>query len=156
VSHLISCEQGERLVGNSEGDNFGPPYTILLVEDETFVRRATAAALRSCGYAVLTAKDGLEALEACRNCPQPLDLLLSDMVMPGMSGGELAETFQTMHPQARVLLMSGYAEELTPYTLCPGCRPYLRKPFSIGTLIKAVDELLGGGARLPKTLAGKI
>lgn len=144
------------IVASCEVNNFGAPYTILLVEDETFVRQATAAALRSCGYIVLTAADGLQALEVCGNCSQHLDLLLSDMVMPGMGGGALAEAFQVMHPRGRVLLMSGYAEELTPYTSLPDCWPYLRKPFSAGGLIEAVEEALNADALTFKTKAAKV
>jgi two-component system, cell cycle sensor histidine kinase and response regulator CckA len=136
-------------------DNFVARYTILLVEDQTFVRRATAAVLRSCGYTVLTAIDGTQGLEACRDCPQPIDLLLSDMVIPGMSGSELAEAFRAIHPRGRVLLMSGYAEELPPYRSFPCRGPHLRKPFSIGTLINAVGEALDAGRLAPEISAGK-
>ena len=124
----------------------GAPPTILLVEDESFVRQAAAAALRLSGYTVLTAADGAQALEACRNYPRPIDLLLSDLVMPHLNGRELAETFQAMHPRGRVLLMSGYAEELVPYISFPHCTPFLRKPFSVDTLRKAVGELCDADA----------
>ena len=115
---------------------------ILLVEDQTFVRQAMAAALTSSGYTVLIAADGAQALEACRDASQPIDLLVSDMVMPGMNGDELAKRFQAVHPSGRVLLMSGYAEELTSRPWFPSQSSCLRKPFSAGTLIKVVGELL--------------
>lgn len=124
---------------------------LLLVEDETFVRQAMAATLTSSGYTVLFAADGAQALEACRNASQPLDLLLSDMVMPGMNGDDLAKRFQAMHPPGRVLLMSGYAEELTQ----PTRSSCLRKPFSVSTLIKVVRELLEADALVLGTSAGK-
>lgn len=129
--------------------------TILLVEDETFVRQAMAAALTSSGYTVLIAADGAQALEACRNASQPLDLLLSDMVMPGMNGDDLAKRFQAMHPPGRVLLMSGYAEELTQPTCFSSQSSCLRKPFSVCTLIKVVRELLEADALVLGTSAGK-
>jgi DNA-binding NtrC family response regulator len=155
VAHLAACEK-EGLIRNGAADNFGVPYTILLVEDETFVRQSIEAALCLYGYTVLTAVNATQALEICRNSPQPPDLLVSDMVMPGMSGGELARAFRVQHPQAGVLLMSGYAEELTPHASSACCTPYLRKPFSVDTLIKAVSELLDVNARSTKTVAAKV
>jgi CheY-like chemotaxis protein len=142
VAHRLPCEHEETLVRNREADILGAPRTILLVEDNTFVRQAMASALCSSGYIVLIAADGAQAFETCRNCAQPIDLLLSDMVMPNMSGGELAEKFRAMFPSANVLLMSGYSEELTPHASSPQCRLFLRKPFSIDTLIRAVGDVL--------------
>ena len=156
VAHSVCCEHEEELIRNSEARNFGAQYTILLVEDETFVRQATAAALRSCGYIVLTAKDGGGALEICRDRSKPIDLLLSDIVMPGMSGGDLAKAFQAMHPQARVLLMSGYAEELAPYMSLTHSTHHLRKPFSVGTLIEAVREALNAEVLSSRSRAMRI
>jgi DNA-binding NtrC family response regulator len=117
-------------------------HAILLVEDETFVRQAMAAALRSSGYAVLTAANGSQALGICRECAQPPDLLLSDMVMPGMSGAYLATLFEAMYPWSQVLLMSGYVEELSPRQTQRYRATQLRKPFSIVTLINVVREIL--------------
>lgn len=121
-------------------------HTILVVEDETFVREAMAAVLRSSGYRVLTAVDGREALATCRECARPPDLLLSDMVMPGMSGAHLATLFEAMYPWSQALLMSGYTEELSPCRARLHRTAQLRKPFSIGTLIKAIAETLNAHA----------
>jgi two-component system, cell cycle sensor histidine kinase and response regulator CckA len=154
VAHQLSCEGEETLIRNSEADNLGAPKTILLVEDETFVRQAMAAALRSSGYTVLTATDGAQALEAYRHCSHPPDMLLSDMVMPGMSGDALAEAFQAIYPQGRVLLISGYSEELTPYRSFGCSRAFLPKPFTVDALIKAVEKVLGGDS-LPSESAGR-
>ncbi len=89
------------------------PQTILLVEDEAFVRKVTAEVLESAGYRLVIAESAEEAL-AYRGRPAP-DLLLADVVMPGMSGRELAAEFTCLYPSTRVLLMSGYAGELTDH-----------------------------------------
>ncbi|MGC1371343.1 MAG: response regulator [Candidatus Sulfotelmatobacter sp.] len=144
------------MLGNSEAYDLASPYTILLVEDETFVRQSIEAALRLSGYTVLTASNAAQALEICCNSSQPPQLLVTDMIMPGMGGTELARAFRALHPQAGVLLMSGYAEELTPHASSAGCTPHLRKPFSVETLIKVVSELLDANALSSKTAAAKL
>ena len=123
----------------------GPPLgpeTILLVEDETFVRQAAAEALESAGYRMLIAGSAAEALEAYRKCFRPVDLLLADVVMPGMSGQELAAQFEGLSPGTRILLMSGYAEQMAACQPSPHARKWLAKPFSIHTLLRAVREAL--------------
>jgi CheY-like chemotaxis protein len=127
----------------------GGSQTILLVEDEAFVREATAEALQSVGYTVLIARSATEALEAHRRSSQPVDLLLADVVMPGMSGYELAAEFLALCPSAPVLLMSGYVDELGFCSSSPDsktyidCKKYLGKPFSIASLLGKVREALG-------------
>jgi CheY-like chemotaxis protein len=115
--------------------------TILLVEDEALVRKAAGEVLQSAGYRVLMAENAAEALEAFRK-HEPVDLLLADVVMPGISGCELAQKFFVLCPQARIMLMSGYAEQLTLHQLSPYSKQYLAKPFSISTLLKRVREVL--------------
>ena len=120
----------------------GGAEAILLVEDEAFVRRATAEVLESAGYLLVIAGTAAEALEACRRYSAPLDLLLTDIVMPGMNGRELAAEFETLCPDAQVLLMSGYPQQLASREL-PACpRKYLAKPFSAGVLLRRVREVL--------------
>jgi two-component system, cell cycle sensor histidine kinase and response regulator CckA len=126
----------------AESDQRGGPETILLVEDEAFVRKVTAEVLESAGYKLLVARSAAEALEAYRSYPGPLHLLLADVVMPGMSGRELATELETLYPRARVLLMSGFAEQLALCELSPYGQPYMAKPFSIRMLLKTVRELL--------------
>ena len=134
----------------AEAAQWGGPETILLVEDEAFVRKATAEALESAGYRLVIARGAAEALEAYRRCSWPVDLLLADIVMPGMSGRELATEFETFHPRARVLLMSGYAEQLACCALLPKGEEYLAKPFSVHTLLSRVRKVLGGEGELAK------
>ena len=121
---------------------WGAPQTILLVEDEAFVRKVAADVLDSAGYKVLIASSATEALEICAKRSEAVDLLLCDVVLPGMSGPVLAVEFQRLCPRARILLMSGYAEELARCDRSCDGKKYLAKPFSIGTLLKKVHEAL--------------
>jgi CheY-like chemotaxis protein len=116
--------------------------TILLAEEEAFVRKATGEALESAGYRVVVASSAAQALEAQRNCGEQVDLLLSDLVMPGISGHELANQLLVLCPNVRVLLMSGYAEQLALCQLSSYGRKYLAKPFSIPVLLRRVREVL--------------
>lgn len=117
------------------------PETILLVEDEAFVRKATAEVLESAGYRVLIASTAAAALRACRESLQSIDLLLSEAALPGMNGAGLATACQSMSPQARVLLMSGLGGQLAGCELHPG-QQCLAKPFTTRTLLKKVREVL--------------
>jgi CheY-like chemotaxis protein len=121
---------------------WGGPETILLVEDESFVREVTAEVLESAGYRLVITKSAAEASEACRRCSRPVDLLLADVVMPGMSGRELAAQFVSWYPQSRVLLMSGYAEQLALCEQSPYGKTYLAKPFSSHMLLSRVRQVL--------------
>jgi two-component system, cell cycle sensor histidine kinase and response regulator CckA len=116
--------------------------TILLVEDEAFVRDAAAEALRLVGYLVFTAKNGTEALDFIGRWGESVDLLLADVAMPGMSGCELAEKFLAQNSRGRVLLMSGRAAEFS----CPdsrySCGEQLDKPFSVEALLAAIQKAI--------------
>jgi PleD family two-component response regulator len=100
------------------------PETILLVEDEAFVRKVTAEVLESAGYRLVVAAGAGEAL-AYRGRLAPPDLLLADVVMPGMSGRELAVELSRFYPSTRILLMSGFAEQLTDPSYGGGTWPSL-------------------------------
>ena len=105
--------------------------TILIVEDEPAVRRMAARALRSQGYAILEAENGAEALELLsRGTEGPVDLVLSDVVMPILNGRELGERLAVDRPEIRVLFMSGYTDDdiVRRGLLEPGA-PFLQKPF---------------------------
>jgi two-component system, cell cycle sensor histidine kinase and response regulator CckA len=115
--------------------------TILLAEDEAFVRKATSEALESAGYRVVVAGSSVQAPEANRNCGEQVDLLLSDLVMPGISGHKLANEFLVLRPNVRVLFMSGYTEQLALCQVSYG-RKHLAKPFSIPVLLRRVREVL--------------
>ena len=117
--------------------------TILLVEDEPAVRRLARRALEAQGFRILEAGSGHEALELCEKHVTELDMLLTDVVMPRMSGVELASRLTAIDPSLRVLYMSGYTEDalgqrgvLSPETA------FLNKPFTPATLIEAVRGVL--------------
>jgi CheY-like chemotaxis protein len=112
--------------------------TILLVEDDEPVRAMAAEVLVSHGYKVLACAAGSEALQRARDYAAPISLLMTDMLMPQMSGREVAEQFMHLHPGVPVLLVSGYVGEL-PESLVnqPNVR-FLPKPYSILHLVEAV------------------
>jgi signal transduction histidine kinase/ActR/RegA family two-component response regulator len=117
--------------------------TILVVEDESGVRELTREFLKISGYAVLEAKDGMEALEAAAKHSGKIHLLLADMVMPRMSGRELAEKMASLRPETKVLFMSGYAEYANGGNGAEAPKiAILQKPFSISALVGKVREVL--------------
>ena len=117
--------------------------TILVVEDEDSLREVAREVLESKGYRVLTASSGKEALSVAAAHPEPVRLLLTDVVMPGMSGQELAERLRPARPEMSVLFMSGYADDVVARRgiLASGNR-LLSKPFSVSTLAQSVHEAL--------------
>jgi PAS domain S-box-containing protein len=121
--------------------------TILLVEDETVVRQLVAEILESSGYSVLQAGDGPSALELLRRHTGPLDLLVTDVVMPGMSGPEVAQAVTSMRPGTHVLYTSGYTDQAIGHhgVLEPDVA-FLQKPFSADDLNRKVRGLLDGVA----------
>jgi CheY-like chemotaxis protein len=117
--------------------------TILLVEDEPQVRKLAARVLRSAGYTVLEASDGSAALERMERDRPDLDLLLTDLVMPGLSGGDLWERLRTEQDGLRVLLISGYTEdEAVHRDISLERLPFLAKPFTVGALAAKVRAVL--------------
>jgi DNA-binding NtrC family response regulator len=128
--------------GRTEASQRSKAPTILLVEDEAFVRWATAEVLESAGYRLVTAGSAAEALDACRKRFEPVDLLLADVVMPGMSGRDLAAEFESCCPSAQILLMSGYPEQLAWCEPSTSGKKYLAKPFSVSMLLQRVREVL--------------
>ena len=117
--------------------------TLLLAEDAGAVRAVTRAILERAGYSILEASTGAEALALARRCTETIHLLVTDVVMPGMSGPALAGELRAVHPEARVLYLSGYAgDELDCGSGLPGrCLP---KPFTPEALARKVREVLDG------------
>lgn len=142
VDNLTEKIETAGIERNGSDEIPGGAETILLVEDEAFVRTVTAEVLRSAGYRIVAAANATQALEAYRDEPMQVDLLLTDVVMPGMSGRELAAEFKAVCPLGRVLLMSGYADEIALCDLSSQSKNYLGKPFSVGALLLRVREVL--------------
>ena len=117
--------------------------TVLLVEDDETIRGIVLQVLEKNGYSVLTASNGLEALELTSSLDYPIDLLLSDVVMPKMSGGRLFKEIVKQHPRVQVLFMSGYTADTMADTV--GMSPdmaLLTKPFTLRELLARVREVL--------------
>jgi PAS domain S-box-containing protein len=117
--------------------------TILVVEDSAGVRDLTVSILRGEGYHVLTAANGPDALQLARGCQTPIHLLLTDVVMPQMSGPELAEKIEPLHPAIKILYASGYTDDKIAHhgVLHPGVA-LLRKPFTLESLVHKVRTAL--------------
>jgi two-component system cell cycle sensor histidine kinase/response regulator CckA len=117
--------------------------TILLVEDEIAVRNLVRTTLASSGYAVLDAGSGEEALAVARAHRGPLHLLLTDVVMPGMNGRELAARIAAEHPEARVMFMSGYTDDvIAHHGVLEAGTDFLEKPFAPATVAARVRAAL--------------
>ncbi len=132
----------------------GRGETILVVEDESDVRRMAERILSKAGYSVVSAPGGEEAAEVCGNTGRTIDLLLSDVIMPGMLGTDLVELCRALRPELAIVFMSGYSHEvLTPDTLAgQDGAAFIEKPFNTGELLRTVRETLdakpvGGGER---------
>jgi CheY-like chemotaxis protein len=136
-------EQNEQLarMEQAEAPRSGTE-TILLAEDATSVRVAARQILERLGYTVFEAANGMEALTKAENGSR-IDLLLTDVVMPEMSGRELVDRFAKIRPNTKALFMSGYTDDaiIRHGVLRPGTA-YLQKPFSPDTLAKKVREVL--------------
>jgi hypothetical protein len=131
----VLCKMGPGETAASE--------TILLVEDEKMVRELTNRLLTRSGYKVLVAASGAEALELLDGHHGPLHLLLTDVVMPELSGPQVADQIRLRHPEVRVLYMSGYSPSVV---MRPGLlsetTKLLEKPFNPQDLTKAVRTAL--------------
>ena len=116
--------------------------TILVVDDEAGVRVMIARMLSLAGYSVVSAQSGEEALAIARDYAAPLELVLTDVRMPVMSGPELVDELVKIRPGIRVMYMSAYSRDVLP----PGVRdtdiPFLTKPFTMRTLALSIVETL--------------
>lgn len=116
---------------------------ILLVEDEAFVREVTGEVLRSAGYQVLTARNAVEAVRAYEQNRGEVDLLLTDVILPGETGRTLAAKLRRNNPGLKVLLVTGYADQMALREA--GYAETLVKPFSAGALLLRVREAIDCG-----------
>jgi two-component system cell cycle sensor histidine kinase/response regulator CckA len=120
--------------------------TILLVEDEDGVRDSAAEFLREGGYTVLTASGGHEALKIAEQYDRPIHLLLTDLIMPSMSGKELSERMARIRPAIRVVFMSGYSSNLlSDQQVLDPRHVLLHKPFRLAALGRMVQDVLARG-----------
>lgn len=119
--------------------------TVLVVEDRADLLELTKRGLEQCGYKVLTALSPQEALSKCGDFSGDVNLLLADVIMPGMNGGELSHRIGMIKPRIRTLFMSGYtADVLAPQDVLGKGIAFIQKPFTPQALAKKIQEVLGG------------
>lgn len=144
----VAAEGQAAVTPPASGQPSGGTETILLVEDDSSVRTLLRDALRKLGYHVIEAKHGLEASLLASQEIDGLDLLLTDMVMPGMGGRELAQHLITIKPDLRILFMSGFTDDigiLTGHEQATSA--FLQKPFTPELLARTVRKILDTPSR---------
>ncbi|HEY1191057.1 MAG TPA: EAL domain-containing protein [Gemmata sp.] len=144
--------------GRSAGPRAGeaaPPRgteTVLVAEDDDAVRRLARLALEAQGYTVLEASWGTEAAEVAAAAPGPIHLLVTDVVMPGLSGQEVADSVRARHPNVRVLYSSGYTDDaVVRYGIPEAADSFLQKPYSPLALVRKVRDILDGTHKPDRT-----
>jgi two-component system cell cycle sensor histidine kinase/response regulator CckA len=125
--------------------NNQPPRrrTILLVEDEPFVREATCSILESAGFEVLPAEDAQDAMQVYEEYKRGIDLVMTDMVLPGRSGQQLGHDLRARSPEVVVLLTSGYSNPDFETEALESRTYFLAKPYSKRTLVEKIEQILG-------------
>lgn len=120
------------------------PKRILIVDDESYVRDLIRDTLHTRGYHTALAADGQRALEALAQ--QTYDMVISDVVMPEMEGFELLKKVKSLHPETKVVILTGYSRhhDISEFLL-HGADDYLSKPFQVQELLVAVSRVLGEG-----------
>ncbi|MBN1664333.1 MAG: PAS domain S-box protein [Deltaproteobacteria bacterium] len=117
--------------------------TILIVDDQEPVIKVGSAMLKNLGYTVLTAPNGTDAIALYKKKGEEIDLVILDMVMPGISGSEVFDTLKSMNPEIRVILSSGYSiNGQAMRILSRGCSGFIQKPFSLIDLSRKIREVL--------------
>ncbi len=146
----VLSEAAQKCVGDLPGGS----ETVLVVEDEECVRKLVGHLLRNCGYTVLEAADGEQALELLAHHEGRVDLLLTDVVMPRMSGAQVAEEVKSTHPEARVLFQSGYTEEALGPGMAASEPDFIQKPFAMEQLARKVRAVLDRQRPMPGRTPG--
>jgi PAS domain S-box-containing protein len=124
--------------------------TVLFVEDELSVRELVRDYLAGVGYRVLDAGDGIEALEAAKAHKGPIHILITDVVMPRLSGRDLATKLSSERPDTRVLFISGYTDDtIVRHGVLEGGVAFLQKPFNLKALAEKIREVMGAETRTP-------
>jgi two-component system cell cycle sensor histidine kinase/response regulator CckA len=133
----------------------GGAETILLVEDDDSMRELTYCCLESSGYKVLGAANGEQAIQAADRNDGPIHLLLTDVVMPGISGKQLAASLSACRPETKVLYMSGYTADLmADHGVLETGIGFLEKPFTKESLLRSVRDLMDGASRAKAATIG--
>jgi CheY-like chemotaxis protein len=154
--HIPASDQGGEVLGGNSPQPSGIPVastdrqkTVLLVEDNEQVRSLVESILIREGFRLLVARDGLAGRELYASHQGGVDLLLTDVIMPGMNGRELYEELVNLQPDLKAIFMSGYTDDvLDPHGVLEEGVHFLQKPFSILTLKKMVHDVLKDGGTL--------
>ncbi|KAB0664439.1 response regulator [Oryzomonas japonica] len=132
-------------MGTDKETDTTPPVggTILLVEDDENVRRMAAQMLKILGYTVFASPSPQEALAICTEADQTIDCVVTDVIMPGMSGKELVEAIRVLRPGIGALYMSGYTSDVIAHhgVLDEGV-PFIQKPFDMNAIHKKIQEAM--------------
>jgi CheY-like chemotaxis protein len=144
IIRLPATQEQIRGVETGSEEMAGGEETILLVDDEQFVLDSARDLLQELGYRVITAENGPAALEIFEKEHEHIDLVVLDMIMPGMTGGQVFDRIRKIEPGARVLLSSGYSinGEATEI-LDRGCDGFIQKPFRVEVISRKIREILG-------------
>jgi two-component system cell cycle sensor histidine kinase/response regulator CckA len=126
----------------SSSEKTGKPKMILLVEDSSDIRELATSTLRSADFEVVEACNAEQALEILAQIPGGPDLLITDLMLPGLNGTELANRVWALHPHVRVLYTTGYGAESVEVDPATGMASHLQKPFSLRALRQRVREML--------------
>jgi len=141
---LISEVDSEPAAAHRRIDSLNGSETILLLEDEPSIRTLMERSLQNLGYRVLSVHDPAEALRLCGRAQPGIDLIVTDVVMPKMSGPEFVAQACAILPGVKVLYMSGYTEHKGLQAVLRSGLPFIQKPFTPSTLVQKVREVMGG------------
>ena len=122
------------------------PFKLLLIDDDEPVVANLCIFLRDKKYDVTSASDGLEGLKLLETDEQGFDLVITDMIMPQMSGGELFDKLKSLDPDVKILLSSGYSIDGEAREIINrGCKGFIQKPFTLTQFGEKIREVLGAG-----------
>jgi len=142
---LPASENGVVEGGDSDEKFLEGSETILLVDDEDMIINVGEQFLKKMGYTVLIAKNGKDAVEICEKGRDKIDIVILDMIMPDMGGGETYDRIKEVSPGMKVLLSSGYSlDGQVTEILVRGCNGFIQKPFDIKQLSQSIREVLDG------------
>ncbi len=148
--YLPACDKAVPEEKKTAPEIVGGRGTILLVDDETAILEILEKTLILTGYKVITAQSGKEALEIYREKQDRIDLVLLDMIMPGMSGGKVFDLLRELNPAVKVILSSGYSiGGEASKIMARGCNGFIQKPYHISELSQKIKEVLDHPERGP-------